>query len=716
MKGSMVKMLIMVKKNYLELTYLLNQKMFFPFFMRFFFGFTIVNSISTAQSDQEMMYGSQYILDEIVVVGDRVEEVLKKSTSATAVLTESELNSIPSKNLAEALNYLTGIVFVNQDASGNKPVAIIRGFYGGGEAEYILLNVNGIPINDLTSGLINWSLVPMDNIKRIEITRGGGSAVYGDMAIGGVINVITETEDLNKKTDLNIIGGQFGNKGINVSQSFGIGSHGLQLNGNLIQNDGYRDHSKFENNKISTSYVNNSLPIGRLRLNFDYSSLNQDDAGPLTEQLLNENRKQSNIMFSNDNQLRDQLDFAINFISSEKQENRVAPYQLSVRAGMRSYNQSQTRTLQLTSQMGDSQLEDQDNQVLWSQTQYEQDFGNTKFIAGGETEFGVFNSKYYDVEKINQLSNGNGERSKLGFYIEGKHSFNRKIGATLGAHFDLIENSGKVNEIPQDKSKTNHVSPRVGLHYQYLEPQFFEGNFFINWSKAFKTPSLDQLYDTRIINFFYQEFNYSNPSLVPQESTNLDLGLYQKFGFPASAISGEISLAYYNLDIKNEIDFDMATFKYGNISKSLHSGIEGSFGLYLANRIRLNSTFNIMDVTFGEGDNKGNQLKNIPRTSYTNRFTIKVNSIINVVVAHRFFGEAFLDDANTASIPAYNAIDSKLQLSLNRLSLSFDIFNIMDSLYNSGGYMLFDPLLQENVKFLYPSQGRYIEARIGYSL
>ena len=383
---------------------------------------------------------------------------------------------------------------------------------------------------------------------------------------------------------------------------------------------------------------------------------------------------------------------------------------------MRSYNQSQIRTLQLTSQMGDGQLEDQDNQVLWSQTQYEQDFGNTKFVAGGETEFGVFNSKYYDIEKINQLSNGNGERSKLGFYLEGKHSFNKKMGATLGAHFDLIENSGKVNEVPQDKSKINHVSPRIGLHYQYLEPKFFEGNFFINWSKAFKAPSLDQLYDTRIINFYYQEFNYSNPSLVPQESTNLDLGLYQKFGFPTSAISGEVSLAYYNLDIKNEIDFDMATFKYGNISKSLHSGIEGSFGIYLANRIRLNSTFNVMDVTFGEGDNKGNQLKNIPRTSYTNRFTIKVNSIINVVVAHRFFGEAFLDDANTASLPAYNAIDSKFQLSLNRLSFSLDIFNIMDSLYNSAGYMLFDPLLQENVKFLYPSQGRYIEARIGYSL
>ena len=109
----------------------------------------------SAQSETEMMHGSQFMLDEIVVGGDRAESVLKESTTASGVLTSSDLSTIPSKNLAEALSYLTVIVFVNQDASGNMPVAIVRGFYGGGEAEYILLNGDGVPMNDLSSGLIN---------------------------------------------------------------------------------------------------------------------------------------------------------------------------------------------------------------------------------------------------------------------------------------------------------------------------------------------------------------------------------------------------------------------------------------------------------------------------------------------------------------------------------------------------------------------------------
>ena len=160
----------------------------------------------------------------------------------------------------------------------------------------------------------------------------------------------------------------------------------------------------------------------------------------------------------------------------------------------------------------------------------------------------------------------------------------------------------------------------------------------------------------------------------------------------------------------------MSTFKYGNIKKSRHSGFEGSLGVYFANRIRLNSTLNIMDVTFSTGDYEGNRLKNIPRTSYTNRFTFRINSYLNIIMAHRFLGEVFLDDANSVSLPAYNAIDGRMQLRLNQIRIDLDVFNLMGTHYSSSGYMLFDPFLQDNVKFLYPAQGRYIELSFGYTL
>ena len=80
-------------------------------------------------------------------------------------MTALELSTLPLNNLVDAISYLPGITFVNQDASGYMPMAIVRGFYGGGEAEYLLLNIDGIPANDLNTGLINWNLVSVSDIK-----------------------------------------------------------------------------------------------------------------------------------------------------------------------------------------------------------------------------------------------------------------------------------------------------------------------------------------------------------------------------------------------------------------------------------------------------------------------------------------------------------------------------------------------------------------------
>ena len=71
----------------------------------------------------------------------------------------------------------------------------------------------------------------------------------------------------------------------------------------------------------------------------------------------------------------------------------------------------------------------------------------------------------------------------------------------------------------------------------------------------------------------------------------------------------------YSANIKNEIDFDMATFKYDNILESQHIGIEISTGIYRFNSFRYNNTINLSEVSFGTGDQKGKMLKNIPKIS-----------------------------------------------------------------------------------------------------
>ena len=89
---------------------------------------------------------------------------------------------------------MRGFALLQLDGIGYDVQPIVRGFYGGGEAEYVLLMVDGQPINVLETGLVNWDQIPLAAIESIKILRGRASSLYGDAAIGGVINIVTDSD------------------------------------------------------------------------------------------------------------------------------------------------------------------------------------------------------------------------------------------------------------------------------------------------------------------------------------------------------------------------------------------------------------------------------------------------------------------------------------------------------------------------------------------
>lgn len=64
----------------------------------------------------------------------------------------------------------------------------MRGF---GSAD-ILVMVDGQPVNNGWNGAVDWSMIPIQNIERIEVVRGAASSLYGGRAVGGVIQIITK--------------------------------------------------------------------------------------------------------------------------------------------------------------------------------------------------------------------------------------------------------------------------------------------------------------------------------------------------------------------------------------------------------------------------------------------------------------------------------------------------------------------------------------------
>lgn len=659
--------------------------------------------ITFAQSQK-----SEFNLEQILVVGDRSNVKIKESTIPSGVLSKTELESLPIRNLADALEYLPGITFGNLDASGQTPIPIIRGYYGGGEAEYVLLLVDGIPVNDFNNGIADWNIIPVNHIEKIELIRGGGSSAYGDLAIGGVINVVTKRNILKNNYSVSVKSDQYNHRSLNLNTDYQKNLNSIGVNISRENAVGYRDHSKYKKNTFSGSYRGLLNLTNALNINFRYDELNLENSGALTQDLLDKDHRQSHSMYANDYRAYKKFGGTIQYSLGNGNK-------LTILSGFRTLDQDEIRTLQLTSDLGDSQFEKQTSTVFWNQLKYDRTLKNVRILIGVDSEYGFFTSNYFDIQKKQKLSDGSGTGNKLGLYFQAKSEITDRLGIIAVLRLDKISNDGKIDSSEQNMNLSNQYSPRIGLSYQYINNQILEGYIFSNWSKAFKSPTLDQLFDSRQINFGYYNINYSNSSLLPQESSNIDIGLNQKI-ILKNNISGELSIVFYSMDIENEIDFDMSTFKYGNISESTHGGIEASFGLFFSDRLKLRHSSNFTEVKFGSGNYKDNMLKNIPELSYTNRITIKISDQFSLLLGQKYFGSVYINDENTESLPGYSIFDANLKFTRSSYGIDISIFNIGDKLYNGSAYMLFDQMIQKNVKFFYPAQKRNIRIGFNYTI
>lgn len=125
-------------------------------------------------------------LEEIVVTGDRVRKNRKESTTIVNTISPEIFNITQSATFGEGLNFTPGLRMEND--CQNCGFSQIR--MNGMEGPYSQILINSRPIFSGLAGVYGLELIPSNMIDRVEIVRGGGSALYGSNAIAGTINVI----------------------------------------------------------------------------------------------------------------------------------------------------------------------------------------------------------------------------------------------------------------------------------------------------------------------------------------------------------------------------------------------------------------------------------------------------------------------------------------------------------------------------------------------
>lgn len=135
-----------------------------------------------------LMHDSSIMTDEVVVSANRNETSRKVAPVVVNVMNAKLFDSVNSTDLAKSLNYQSGLRVENNCQNCGFPQVRINGL----EGPYSQILINSRPVVSALSGVYGLEQIPVNMIERVEVVRGGGSALFGANAVGGTINIITK--------------------------------------------------------------------------------------------------------------------------------------------------------------------------------------------------------------------------------------------------------------------------------------------------------------------------------------------------------------------------------------------------------------------------------------------------------------------------------------------------------------------------------------------
>ncbi len=212
----------------------------------------------------------KYVLEDVVVTAERIPTKRMDTPANVAVITAEEIEDNHYSSVAEALSHVNG-VFVSNGASGNDNEVRING------DERVVILVDGRRINNdqgsaSTRSSANLeSIASMKNIERIEVIKGGGSALYGSDAVGGVVNIITKKGE-GLRTTLDVNAGSWGTYNYELSNEGSIDKLSWFVTGGFQRRNHFDYKLNGSNNSMPNSDQKNNTFTARVDAEIDNRS------------------------------------------------------------------------------------------------------------------------------------------------------------------------------------------------------------------------------------------------------------------------------------------------------------------------------------------------------------------------------------------------------------------------------------------------------------
>ncbi|MDZ7333219.1 MAG: TonB-dependent receptor [candidate division KSB1 bacterium] len=607
-------------------------------------------------------------LDPILVIATLTDHRQSQVSAAVEVLTPPRLAARNAATVGEALKSIGSVNFNSYDGIAGTQTASIRG----ANADQVVVLLDGLRLNTAQGGGVDLNLIPVAAIERVELVRGGHSALLGSDAIGGAVQLISkETIDPRGFSyGLNSTIGSFGTRALNFSGSHRIGLMSTFLNYNRLQSDGdFR--FKLPSSEQTTKRINNDYQGDNFFLK---SKLNLNERHQLQAIFHNLIAKKGNAGSVNINpwtnqpmttpHARAEVDRKLAAVQSE--------HQLTTRFRLEE---------NVFYQVYDYHYQDPDG---WAPT----DDRHKNSAIGLQLQGQVLASRYLHViagtelrqDRLNSTKFKVDDRNIQSIYGLAEVNFPWKI-------FGLLTQWNAIPALRWDNYSdvAAQLSPKFGVLVSTGEITTIglRGNF----GRSFRIPTFDDLY------WPDEVWVRGNPDLKPETGNNFDLGL--NFSRKTSTVlSGDVS--YFKNKVTDLISWNAdasGVWMPMNIGRAKIEGVETSVKYHLPQSIAYLELFHTWMKATDDASNaatKGKRLIYRPDS----KLDLIIGTLIKGLSVNLNFQQVskrFVSADNARSLPSYSLLNGNIGYSLPvagfTVDAKFQVNNLLDkSIYVIDGY------------------------------
>lgn len=610
------------------------------------------------------------VIPSVIVMAAR-----KASPSFTSgpksIITREQIATTGMTTLAQTLQNLGGVQIQDTSGNGSQVMLSMRGF-GANASSNTLVLVNGIPITNPDMAPPDLNSIPLPEIEYIEIISGSESVLYGDQAVGGIINIITRNH-ANENIELSCSAGSYNQHHCIASLHRQMSLIDFNLNLASNHTDNYRQHNNYDQNLLSGE-IDYTHQSGSLR--FDYSIANEKMLypGALTKNQVNANRRQA----SND------TDFF-------KDWNGLYHFQ---------FQQNINTTWRLTTDL--SRRDMHGNGVLFSpftqsrtsnffRPQIDGSLGKVRINTGIDLQ-----TDQYELNSLFGVTKDS--LQKYGIYFITNTTVNQRLAFSIGAR-GALQNSSLKSSTPI-ATVNRATASTIGATF-LLTPEI---KFYLRRAESFRFPKADE--------------NASTPPGVNGLRTQRGAAYETGAEISKEKYSGKIEI--YQLNLEDEITFDPTQTiqrPFGtnrNLDPTVRHGMSISGKKSIAANFTIDAQYNYVNARFQSGPNSGNRIplvsENIMRAGINYQFA----SHWNIYPEFIYTGNQFAanDDANIAGkIGGYTIYNFNLRYVYSHFTASLHFNNIFNKNYYF--YTVYQPSMPS--ESFYPAPDRNLTLTMNYS-